>query len=742
MKNIFKLLAVALLLILPAAAETALPGELRIIEEEAFCGAASIGEIQLPQGVREIRARAFADSSLTAINLPESLTCIAGNAFEGCDRVNISVSPDTPAWDWCLERGMSGAEWSLLDQTDSDSVFLQWSAPENVACNVLMRIDGEWTHIDSEIIRNECRIDGLSSGTECVFALEFSGTESVTDGGTTYVFSYSFRTEPRTIALLDCDYSWWIQDGECIITGARLWNDVENVEIRIPAELDSCPVTRLGPKSFTCMEGLTKATLPDSVRRIDSTAFYGCANLAAVEMTGSVLTIGDYAFAACPALTDVRLSNSITSIGDYAFWNDAALSQIDLPAALVRLGKKSLYGTGITRIVLPDALCEIGAQVWNDDISEIITGENAATFSMLDGNLYANGMTRLVWFSRHSTAAEFIAPETVTEVAAHAFSGCNFLQRVVFPGGLTSICENAFENCSMLSEISGTERLISIGDRAFHGCAVLSDDAFQSMHQLETVGAHAFHDCALLQNMPLPQTLRRLGESAFEGCASLISATLGAEMTSIGSAAFYGCTALESVEMPAVLTEPEGFGSYMFYDCAALRSISVPTGVTKLDNYTFHGCTKLTTLVLPEGLETIGSAVCFKCNALTGLVIPDSVISIGSYAFTYCRALTEIDLPACPVGSYGFAACTSLKRVAFAESAQTLSLDNRAFYACSALQSAYLPANVTAIHAAAFESCPKVTLHVEENSAAHTFALENGLKYQLTNSPEPPHLSD
>ena len=129
MKNIFKLLAVALLLILPAAAETALPGELRIIEEEAFCGAASIGEIQLPQGVREIRARAFADSSLTAINLPESLTCIAGNAFEGCDRVNISVSPNTPAWDWCLERGMSGAEWSLLDQTDSDSVLLQWSAP-------------------------------------------------------------------------------------------------------------------------------------------------------------------------------------------------------------------------------------------------------------------------------------------------------------------------------------------------------------------------------------------------------------------------------------------------------------------------------------------------------------------------------------------------------------------------------------------------------------------------------------
>lgn len=733
MKSMFKLLVLVLLVLLPAVyAEGVLPGSLQIIEEEAFCGADSISEIALPEGLTEIRARAFAESSLTAINLPSSLTFIADDAFSGCDAVTIAVSAEGPAWDWCVGRGLTGAEWTAMEQADSDSVTLSWIAPDGVFCNVWMNIDGEWTVVASELTGGEYSVDGLSAGVEHAFALEFTGTETVADGETALAFSYSIQTDAQTITLLDCDYSWWIQNGECILTGATLWEDAQTIEVSIPAELGGCPVTRIGSKAFTCMSALSRVFIPDTVTRIDSTAFYGCANLTAVEMTGSVLTIGDHAFAECTSLSSITLSDSITAIGSYAFLNDAALMNIELPASLVSLGKKSLYGTGLTSIALPDALTEIGAQAWDDDIAEIITGEQAVTFTVSEGVLYANGMSKLVWVPRTLGMTEYASPETVTELAAFAFASCETLASASFPGGLTLIGEGAFENCTALTAVAGLGNLITLGDRAFYGCALLTDDAFHNLTCLESVGAHAFHGCTALESMPFPESLLWLGESAFEGCTALVSAALGAEMTGIGSAAFYGCTALESVEMPESLSDPEGFGSYIFYNCASLQSICVPAGVIKLDNYTFNGCTSLTTLTLPQGLETIGGAACFKCNALTGLIIPDSVTSIGAYAFTYCRALTEIDLPACPVGSYGFAACSSLKSVRFADSGANISLDNCAFYLCSALESAYLPANVTSIHAAAFESCPNVTLYVKENSPAHTFAVENNLGFELT----------
>ena len=628
---------------------------------------------------------------------------------------------------------MTDVKWTSIQQTDSDSVAFTWTAPEGAACNVLMHSGGEWTAVASGLTGGEFCIDSLSMYAEYAFALEFSGSETVMDGETALTFSYSFRTEPQRITLMDCDYSWWIQDETCILTGAALWQDTETLEARIPSRLGGFPVTRIGNKAFTCMSGLTEVHIPDTVLSISSTAFCGCPDLTRVEMKNSVLSIGDYAFAACPALKDVRLADSIRSIGEYAFWNDSALTHIDLPESLQSLGRKSLYGTKITSITLPNGMTEIGSQVWNDDLTEIITGESAICFRVKDGILYADDMTRLVWVPRSLGIIEYTAPDTVMEIAPYAFANCSSLQTAAFPGGLLYIRGSAFENCAALESLSGLDPLISIEDRAFYGCSALRDDAFQNLTGLESVGAHAFENCAALENMPLGGKLTWLGESAFEGCTALVSARLGSAMTGIGSAAFYGCTALESVGMPSVLSEAEGFGSYMFYGCSRLKSISVPAGVTKLDSYTFHGCSELESLTLPEGLKTIGNAVCYKCNALTELVIPDSVTSIGSYAFTYCRALKELELPACPVGSYGFGACTSLKSVRFVEnSSRNISLANRAFYYCTSLESAYLPANVTSIHAKAFESCSKVTLYVAENSAAHTFAVENGLTYELT----------
>jgi hypothetical protein len=67
-----------------ASAESAseLPANLEAIEEEAFMGSSSLESVILPDGIKYIGDRAFADSSLKQIYMPGSLRTIAENAFD------------------------------------------------------------------------------------------------------------------------------------------------------------------------------------------------------------------------------------------------------------------------------------------------------------------------------------------------------------------------------------------------------------------------------------------------------------------------------------------------------------------------------------------------------------------------------------------------------------------------------------------------------------------------------------
>lgn len=83
-----------------------LPSMLKIIGEEAFCENTSIGKVIVPEGAAEIRSKAFAGSSLTALELPSTLTYIAEDAFEGCGEFELSVPENCYAYDRCIELGL------------------------------------------------------------------------------------------------------------------------------------------------------------------------------------------------------------------------------------------------------------------------------------------------------------------------------------------------------------------------------------------------------------------------------------------------------------------------------------------------------------------------------------------------------------------------------------------------------------------------------------------------------------
>ena len=113
MKYLYRALAMlllcGLLFTLPgtAYAESALqlPGSLKIIEENAFYGDRSLGKVVLPDGITEIRSKAFADSSVSNVNLPVSLDCIADDAFDGCSSVSFTAAADSYGFNWAKAHG-------------------------------------------------------------------------------------------------------------------------------------------------------------------------------------------------------------------------------------------------------------------------------------------------------------------------------------------------------------------------------------------------------------------------------------------------------------------------------------------------------------------------------------------------------------------------------------------------------------------------------------------------------------
>lgn len=117
-----------------------MPAALKIIDEEAFYGSTSIDKVTLPEGITEIRSKAFANSTLSEINLPDSLTFIADDAFDGPDKVTITANPGTEAYDWALRNHYIDDALkikSITANTESANIgdVITWNAVVNGGTN-------------------------------------------------------------------------------------------------------------------------------------------------------------------------------------------------------------------------------------------------------------------------------------------------------------------------------------------------------------------------------------------------------------------------------------------------------------------------------------------------------------------------------------------------------------------------------------------------------------------------------
>lgn len=468
-------------------------------------------------------------------------------------------------------------------------------------------------------------------------------------------------------------------------------------------------------------------------------------SIKSVTIEEGVTTIGEYAFSFCSVLSSVTIPNSVTEIGKSAFYQCAALTSVTFPSSVTKIADGIFSTCG--------SLTSISVDIEN----KYYTSE--------DGVLFDKKKEKLIWYPRGKTETKYTVPNSVKEIGAGLFSGCNLLTSITLPNSITEIGQNAFYQCTALSSITLPNSLTTIENNTFYYCRSLSSISLPT--SITSIGEYAFYGCSSLTFITLPNSLTTIGERAFSS-SGLTSIVFPSSVTTIGESAFSYTNTLKQVE--ASWTTPLEIASNTFYETSLReRVLYVPVGTKSLyesamgweDFNTIvegtmsnaSGTTGDLTWVLKDGLLTIsgeGSMPDYEYNGqpwygyldlIKSVTIGDGITKVGKNAFYYCTSLTSILVdsenkyytsdngvlfdkkkeklvwyPAdkgeteyvvpnsvVTIENDAFSRCISLISVTLPNSVKEIA--ERAFYECFSLSSISLPSSIEEIGADAFSYC-------------------------------------
>lgn len=472
-------------------------------------------------------------------------------------------------------------------------------------------------------------------------------------------------------------------------------------------------VTSIHSSAFAWHTTLSSVTMPNTVKTVGYGAFYGCSGLTSVTLSNRLSTLASNLFCDCTSLVSVTIPSSVTRIESEAFARCTNLAFIDFPDIPIIIGSGVFEGTA-----------------WYDN--------------QPDGLVYA-GNILYCYKGKIPYGSAIVIKEGTLGIADHAFFGGNHyrLTNVSIPNSVKYIGTWAFMNTGLKSvEIPASVEWI--GYEAFSHCENLENI---TVHGTPYVYPYAFDVTAWYQNLPdgpvyvgnlfygwrgelpfgaevaikegtkgivrngysnwynltsvtIPNSVEYIGERAFDECKYLTSVTIPNSVKHIGEGAFAGCEGLTTVYIPDGVTKIDN----AFYECSNLTFVRIPNSVISM-NHSFTRCTSLTTVSIPDGVKEFECAF-EHCSSLSSVTIPQSVTSIDDLAFYGCTALTSLSLPGVRhIGHQAFGACTGLTSLSLPD---VKDIDNSAFHDCTALASMSMP-NVIGVGNGAFRDSRELT---------------------------------
>lgn len=303
-------------------------------------------------------------------------------------------------------------------------------------------------------------------------------------------------------------------------------------------ELEGIPIVGIGENALYNDTKINSLSLPSSIERVKSGAFWKASNLKNVTFSDKgkgLKTIGMYTFADCSSLESIDLSNSsITEIPKNAFSNCTSLKTVKLPPTVTKIAddafancKKLEEIQGLSNCKISEIGKDAFAGCYNLKTFDLSSATITALPDSLCNNMYAVTTVRL--------------PKTLTSIGTSALEGCKKLEEIngLSDCKLTSIGANAFASCSALkgvdlskssftalpasafakdtalTSVKLPDSLTEIGEKAFVGCGAM-EKIDLSNTKLTTIRKNAMAEMNDLMYINLPDTVKNVGQSAFD----------------------------------------------------------------------------------------------------------------------------------------------------------------------------------------------------------------------------------
>jgi hypothetical protein len=316
------------------------------IGEKAFSGATSVKSLILPEGLTVIETDAFDGcTGLISISIPASIIRIGktGNdsedSFDGCTGLtNIMVAGG---------NGVYSTENGVLFNKDKTALLLYpegksgiYTIPSTVTDIVYCAFEG------CAKLTGVTIPDSVASIGELAFR-DCTGLTSITIPASVKTITGDNRNDTGYGAFFRC-------------TGLK-------------TVIISEGVTAIGATAFYRCTGLASITIPDSVTSIGELAFAYCTGLTSITIPASVKTItgddrndtGYGVFLGCTGLKTVIISEGVTAIGATAFYQCTGLASITIPDSVTSIGNRAFYGcSSLVSVTIPDSVTYIGGNAF------------------------------------------------------------------------------------------------------------------------------------------------------------------------------------------------------------------------------------------------------------------------------------------------------------------------------------------------------------------------------------------
>ncbi len=609
------------------------------ITELICCPAGKTGTVVIKVGTKVIGNDAFIGcTDVDVIEIPDSVTTIATNAFNGCaDDLKIKANCDSYAAEYAklytidVEKTHSSiSEWIVTVEPTCDNAGIK--EKQCVACGNVEEtgvVDALGHNYDDGVVTKKatCEDTGVvtytcqNSGCDSKYTVDVPATGHNYDNGTVTLeptceiegkkvfrcqnegcYDYYEITLPATGHNMD-DGTVKIE-ATCTTDGEKVYKckdedcNYETTEV-IPAighDYDEGVVTKEpicevdGVKTFTCKNDCG-STYTEAIPATGHSYDKGV-----ITKYPTVKANGEITFT-CEnewCTEDCANHTYVVAIPNTAFdgilaTNDGAYADEDgniQKLTWLITDEYNLY-------IYADDTAEEWAPYRNAIVTATITGE--ATTVENGSFAYMPALTEVnILFS-------------LGTIEAYAFQYCENL-KTVFTGSIAEIQEFAFYSCTSLESV----------------------DIYGGLPEGK-VGRNIFLDCTKLSSVILRNGTLEIGEAMFKGCSSLTEIILPESLLVIGDSAFDG-TALKTIRIP---TDVKEIQKGVFTKCTELEEIVVDS---KNDNYfSFDG-------VLYD--MSLGSLLLCPAGKTGEVEVWEGTVKIAEDAFIGCVNVTKVKVPA------------------------------------------------------------------------------------------------